>query len=285
MVKQKKRQHNKMISPLVLLIILAATGLAIYIGLNADRFFTHQEPFTERDKVKQVIDGDTIELNNGARVRISAVNAPEIGEEMGDEAKSFADRFLAEKQIVFVRDKKKPDHYGRMLGDILADGQSLRLAMVKEGYAHILIYPPDLPKNFDELLAAQLEARKEKRGIWALKRFTGPMHITTVHQASKGKATLIDEYVRLANVDSQAINLEGFILSNQKGLSFHFPNLDLPVGYSVLVVSGIGKNKLDPGRQLVLYWNLTQSVWERDDVARLKDKSGKMVDEVAIQFK
>ena len=126
-------------------------------------------------RVVDVVDGDTIDVEiDGAfyRVRYIGIDTPETVhpdkpvERFGPEA-AEANRQLVEGALVYLeKDVSETDHYGRLLRYIfLADGVFVNAELVRQGYAQVSTYPPDV-KYQELLLAAQAEAREAKRGLW-----------------------------------------------------------------------------------------------------------------------
>ena len=80
-------------------------------------------------KVVRVVDGDTLLLERGVRVRFLGVNTPEIAhddqpeEPLGQEAKEFTRRFIEGKSVTLEYDQERDDDYGRTLAYVYADGQ------------------------------------------------------------------------------------------------------------------------------------------------------------------
>ncbi len=122
--------------------------------------------------VTKAVDGDTIEIEGGARVRYIGVNTPETVDPrrsvqcFGKEA-SIYNKALVEGQFVrLVRDISDTDKYGRLLRYIyLADGTFVNLQLVTQGYAQASAYPPDIA-HAKEFTAAQAAAREAGRGLW-----------------------------------------------------------------------------------------------------------------------
>lgn len=126
--------------------------------------------------VKKVIDGDTVILANGSRLRYIGIDAPETwvreGEEfvyrpepLGPEATEF-NRALVEGKFVKVEFDVEPrDRYGRLLGYCFVDGILVNEKLIKKGYATLYTFFPNT-KYFQLLLEAQDYARKQKKGLW-----------------------------------------------------------------------------------------------------------------------
>jgi endonuclease YncB( thermonuclease family) len=123
-------------------------------------------------RVKWVVDGDTIVLAEGVKVRYIGINAPELArddhveEPFGKEAKRFNSRLVNKKKVRLELDIEPNDRYQRRLAYVfLKDGTFVNAAMLSKGYAYLLYLKPNV-KYVDRLLAAQREAMTEKRGIW-----------------------------------------------------------------------------------------------------------------------
>lgn len=124
-------------------------------------------------KVKRVIDGDTILLQNGERVRYIGVNAPEVdhsprgAEPLGREAKEANRRLVEGKWVRLEFDSERRDKYGRLLAYVfLDDGTFVNGWLVERGLAKAVSYPPNL-KYQDLLKKLEREARKKQQGVWA----------------------------------------------------------------------------------------------------------------------
>jgi len=127
-----------------------------------------------RATVKRVIDGDTVELTNGERVRLIGVNTPESVkpnspvEPYGKEASEFTKKHLAGQEVILRFDVELRDRYQRLLAYLyLPDGTFFNEKLVREGYAQVMTVPPNVA-HADLFLEAEREARAAKRGLWGL---------------------------------------------------------------------------------------------------------------------
>lgn len=141
----------------------------IFLVLISLSFLLGQELF----RVTRVIDGDTIQLENGERVRLIGVDTPETVhpskpiEYFGKEASNFTKTLLEGKRVRVDYDVQKRDKYNRLLGYLyLEDGTFVNGELVKQGYARISTYPPNV-KYVDLFKELQKEARENNRGLWA----------------------------------------------------------------------------------------------------------------------
>jgi endonuclease YncB( thermonuclease family) len=91
----------------------------------------------------QVVDGDTIYLDNGKKVRFVGVNTPERGVEGYITSKNFVQKLCLNKKVgLDIDDRKHNDKYGRTLAVVIVDGKNLNEMLLKEGLAEIMYMPP-----------------------------------------------------------------------------------------------------------------------------------------------
>jgi micrococcal nuclease len=128
-------------------------------------------------KVVRVIDGDTIEVEGGEKVRLVGVDTPETAhpskpvERFGKEASDFTRKALVGEKVFLVLDSnsagtKHRDRYGRLLAYVWRERDKLDFCaeLVRQGFAFAYLkYPSD---RGEEFLVYQREARDAKRGLW-----------------------------------------------------------------------------------------------------------------------
>jgi len=124
--------------------------------------------------VKQVIDGDTILLENGEVVSLIGVDAPEIkhatkaGAEMGKESAAFVRKLVEGKRVRLEFDPANANHKDnrkRTLAYVfLEDGTFLNAEIIKHGYG--FTFPGFVHKYQSEFRRLEREARENKRGLW-----------------------------------------------------------------------------------------------------------------------
>lgn len=123
-------------------------------------------------KVTRVIDGDTIELEDGSRIRYIGIDTPETVDpdrpvECFGKAASERNKKLVDGRTVRLeKDISETDRYGRLLRYVYVDDVLINLSLVEEGYAYAYTYPPDVAfaERFTE---AERIARENDRGLWA----------------------------------------------------------------------------------------------------------------------
>lgn len=152
-----------------LLIIVAVAGVVttrVFKPRDVSRVGEYPQEF--RALCTRVIDGDTIELLSGERVRYIGIDAPEMrptAEPWAKEA-TEANREMVEREMVrLVLDVRERDQYGRLLAYVYVDDVFVNAELVRRGLATVLFYPPNV-KHEDYFRELEQEAQEERRGIW-----------------------------------------------------------------------------------------------------------------------
>lgn len=150
------------------LVVIAIILLGVAIGLVArySLWYTPSTPQMEQVLVARVIDGDTIELQDGSRVRYLGIDTPESGEYYASEA-TAKNRELVEGKIVELQSgKRDQDKYDRLLRYVYVDGVFVNAELVAQGYATAYIFDPN--ERFSQVLV-QLEqyAKMKNKGLWS----------------------------------------------------------------------------------------------------------------------
>ena len=123
-------------------------------------------------KVERVVDGDTVELDDGERVRYLLVDTPEstngATDCFGQNAKQFNHDLVMGKTIELTYDVEPRDRFGRLLAYVSVDGLDVGRRLVERGYACVLYIPPNGKDRRDEFEALEAEARAGARGMWGV---------------------------------------------------------------------------------------------------------------------
>ena len=134
----------------------------------------------ETGELRSVLDGDTLYLDNGLKVRLSAIQAPKLplgrkGFEawpLGEESKATLQRLTKGKTLQLFYGGERRDRYGRALAQVFTlddkGGRDIWLQeeMVRLGMARVYTWP-DTFQDSERLYAAEVKARDAKRGIWS----------------------------------------------------------------------------------------------------------------------
>jgi micrococcal nuclease len=132
--------------------------------------------------VAKVVDGDTVELEGGEKVRLIGVNTPEtvkpdsLEQPYGKEASGFTKSQIEGKKVFVETDVQEKDNYGRTLAYIYLqkpkteeeiEKYMFNATLLREGYAQLMTIPPN-SKHTDLFVKEQKAAREAGKGIWAL---------------------------------------------------------------------------------------------------------------------
>lgn len=128
--------------------------------------------------VSRVVDGDTVETSPAVdgltEVRLIGVDTPETKDPRtgvqpyGEEAYRFTTDTLQGNSVALEFDVEKTDRYGRLLAYVwLPDGRMFNWVLVRQGYAQVATFPPNVEYT-DRFLEAQRQAREAGKGLWGL---------------------------------------------------------------------------------------------------------------------
>lgn len=123
-------------------------------------------------RVVKVIDGDTIQLEDGRKLRYIGIDTPETVDPrrgvqcFGKEASEKNKELVLNKEVRLEKDVSETDRYGRLLRYVYIGDTMINEQLVKEGFAKASSYPPDITYQilFQE---AEKQAREEKNGLWS----------------------------------------------------------------------------------------------------------------------
>ena len=114
----------------------------------------------------RIIDGDTIEIEGGYRVRYIGIDTPEKGESYYWEALQANRNLVEDRKVRLEKDVEDKDEYGRLLRYVWFDNIMVNAELVRLGYAYSYSYPPNV-KYQTYFLQMEKEAREHKRGLWS----------------------------------------------------------------------------------------------------------------------
>lgn len=126
--------------------------------------------------VTKVIDGDTIEIDGGVKIRYIGIDTPEtvdprrgiqcFGREASDENKKLVEA----KLVILVKDVSETDKFERLLRYVYVRVESGEILFVNDylvrgGFAKASTYPPDV-KFTQQFIDAEREAQELNLGLW-----------------------------------------------------------------------------------------------------------------------
>lgn len=166
-------------------IIVLIVASVLYMGLKSVHPLKEASAKDEFVYVTRVVDGDTLKLSNGERVRLIGIDTPEIhfsNKLLKDSKKSHKDiktilalgarsadftrKLCKGKKVRLEFDVEKMDRYKRLLAYVyLEDGTFVNAKIVEEGYAQVMTVPPNV-KYADMFVKLQGKARSLHKGLW-----------------------------------------------------------------------------------------------------------------------
>ncbi len=140
--------------------------------------------------VVKVVDGDTIHVLVGGereKVRLIGMDTPESTREhepFGTEASAYTTAALLGRRVWLETDVELRDRYQRLLayvwleepipGEDAAAGSMFNARIVRDGYAQIYTFPPNV-RHAGLLLQMQREARSAGSGLWSTPGAADPL--------------------------------------------------------------------------------------------------------------
>ena len=143
--------------------VALVTVCVLYLAFQAE---ADESSFTvpataELKVIAKVIDGDTIKLSDGTRVRLHGIDAPERNQPYGQKATRELTRLLGSSVYV---EKLDTDRYGRTIAVLwTSDGVNVNLEMVCRGAAW---WYERYAKRDTDLRECQESARESNLGLW-----------------------------------------------------------------------------------------------------------------------
>ncbi len=232
-----------------LITALIAFNFFIIKGISSD---TNRENAV----ILRVIDGDTVELQDGRTIRLLNINAPEKNL---PESK-YAIDFLKNYENKSIKlEITKLDKYKRSLGRFYSQDY-LNLEIVKKGFAHIYIVSEE---ELPEFKSAQKQAVKAGTGIWNRSFFYGCV---------SAEINKEEEYVVIENKCDKPLN--NILLKDESTKSYA---LSISANSFLSVYSGKGSATGNASTG-VIYLNSDTNIWNNDkDSIFIRDKDGFLI--------
>jgi micrococcal nuclease len=117
--------------------------------------------------VRQVFDGDTVQLDDGEVVRLLGIDTPERSEPFHARATQYLAGRIHDRHVRLEFDRTRRDTYRRLLAHVWLGDTLINEELVQQGYARVYIWSPDT-LHFTRLVNAQSAAREARRGIWSV---------------------------------------------------------------------------------------------------------------------
>jgi micrococcal nuclease len=122
---------------------------------------------------QRIVDGDTLVCDDGDRIRLLLIDAPELSQRpYGARARSELERLAPRGTRLGVElDVQHLDRYGRTLAYLwLSDGRMVNEELLLAGVALVSVHPPNV-RHVQRLRDAAATARANRAGLWATSAF------------------------------------------------------------------------------------------------------------------
>lgn len=257
----------------IVLIAVAVLSVAIFSYFLLNKNLENNKTTVT---VAKVIDGDTVELANGKRVRLIGIDSPEQGQYYYNEAKDRLKELVEGKNVILEYDVSNTDKNGRLLRYIFVDDFFVDLELVKEGYANVYIVSPDI-KYSSQLLEAENFAKESGLGIWKTSSlpYSGCIEITNFHYDAKGEdnKNLNDEYVVFRNDCDFTVDFSSWTVKDKTFNMYTFAEFELESDSKVTLRSGSGNDTKSE-----IFWSSKYAIWNNNgDTLYLRDKEGNLI--------
>ncbi|OGK21400.1 hypothetical protein A3C23_01265 [Candidatus Roizmanbacteria bacterium RIFCSPHIGHO2_02_FULL_37_13b] len=115
--------------------------------------------------VSRVVDGDTFDIEDGRRIRLASVDAPEYQEQCYSfESREYLKNLVENKQVRLEIIKK--DNFGREVAFVFVNNQLVQEMTLRQGT--VIFIPQTKQTVYDvRLEQAQREAKNMQRGLWS----------------------------------------------------------------------------------------------------------------------
>jgi endonuclease YncB( thermonuclease family) len=141
--------------PIIIAIIFILSGIFYYS-------LTSPTPVVESFQISRVIDGDTVDLSTGQRIRLKGINTPESSMKLYKEAKELLQNLIQNKSVQL--ESHGTDKYGRTLAYIFFNDKNINEKILEQGLGTLYYYEKD--NHYEKLRQAEEFARINQKGLW-----------------------------------------------------------------------------------------------------------------------
>lgn len=154
------------------LAAISATGAVLLIVAGVVMLLRGSEPRAavtaeelRNGKVEHVRGGSKVILDKGEEVIYAGIRAPYSEEPLAEESQKRNADLVGGKKVRLRFDDNATDKKDRFVAYVFVDGAMVNELLVREGLAFVQL-TSDHRRFKKELLAAQADARKNRRGVW-----------------------------------------------------------------------------------------------------------------------
>lgn len=240
-----EKKYAFMLALLITLIIF------INISLLQDR-----KGYREKTEIKRIIDGDTFELEDGRKIRLANINAPEKNTLNYRASINFLQQYLNKTLEIEIIET---DKYGRVLVKAYTpENEYLNLKLIEQGLASKFLVKKDELRIFSK---AEAKAIEEEKGIWKKSPYANCLETRIFEK---------EEKIIITN-NCHKIKMLNFSLKDESRREYIFKDIEFDRPITLHSEDG-EDNKTD------IFWNEKTTIWNNDrDTLYIFDDKGNLV--------
>jgi micrococcal nuclease len=207
--------------------------------------------------VTHVVDGDTVVVNDGTRIRYIGINSPEKGQKYYSQAKELNRQLVVGKTIYLEYDESQFDSFGRTLAYVFTKEGFVNELIVKNGLAMEFYRSPN-GKYRKILKRAEQEAKQQGLNLFTPSTYKSSLAIHDFNYDAEGddNDNVNGEWIVIGNISSKPIHLSNFYFYDESFHCYIFPEIVLEPGKNIKIFSGSGEDT-----DQFLFANFSKPIW------------------------
>jgi micrococcal nuclease len=163
--KRRSRKRAVVAAALVFFVAILIVSFRLVEEIGQDR-----RP-GDRFVVIRVIDGDTVELAGGDRLRLMAIDTPEKNQPLHNDARDLLERLTLGREARIRYGARRRDRYGRLLGYLYVDTLFINRVIIENGLGYLYLFKDTElhTPEMEQLFTAQRRAIEDKTGLFGLR--------------------------------------------------------------------------------------------------------------------
>ena len=186
------------LKPIILITLFTISAIFYY---NITDSTVQRQTF----QVTRIIDGDTLEIETGHKLRLKGINTPEKNMPFHNKAKQFLENTLAPFDAEgypigesIQIESHGADKYERILAHIFLNNQHINEQILKQGLATLYYYDPD--SHYKKLKQAEEFARLNQKGLWKKSPNANCIQLIELKTDDPEKLTLQNNCNKILNI-------------------------------------------------------------------------------------
>ena len=174
-----------------------------------------------------IIDGDTFRLDNGEKVRLIGIDAPELSQPGGEESREYLTQLILNKGVTLEKGHEDRDKYNRLLRFVYIGNTCINEEMIRQGYAEARYLTDSLREYYIQL---EIKAEIAKTGLWSRNIFQPRSQLNWDTEVP------VITWSEAENYYNQYVIVEGTIVNTYNSGTVCFLNFDTNYQYFTAVI-------------------------------------------------